>query len=114
MYPKREGFGLGWDRMFRLWQQAQPKVPKNRPRRRVAAYRPRSIPATGPNQAWAYDFAFDACAYGVEPDEIVAARATVIPRSVPSPTYDEVTQLPRPAEGVRPSLIVQGRRSNVT
>lgn len=26
--------------------------------------RPRPVPATGPNQVWAYDFVFDACAYG--------------------------------------------------
>jgi putative transposase len=39
-------------------------VPKKRPRRRVAASRPRPTPATGPNQVWAYDFVFDHCANG--------------------------------------------------
>lgn len=39
-------------------------MPRKRPRRRVAASRPRPLPATGPNQVWAYDFVFDACANG--------------------------------------------------
>ena len=30
----------------------------------MAASRPRPHPATGPNQVWAYDFVFDACANG--------------------------------------------------
>jgi putative transposase len=64
IYLEREGFQLGWDRMFRLWRQARLQVPKKRPRRRVAASRPRPLPATGPNQVWAYDFVFDACANG--------------------------------------------------
>src|SRR5690606_6360072 len=33
-------------------------------RRRVAASRPRPLPADGPNQVWAYAFVFDACANG--------------------------------------------------
>jgi putative transposase len=40
------------------------QVPRKRQRRRVAARRPRPLPATGPNQVWAYDFVFDACANG--------------------------------------------------
>jgi len=50
--------------MFRLWQQARLQVPKKRPRRRVAASRPRPLPASGPNLVWACDFLFDACANG--------------------------------------------------
>ena len=64
VYLEREGLQLGWDRMFRLWQLAKLQVPKKRPRRRVAASRPRPLPADGPNQVWAYAFVFDACANG--------------------------------------------------
>ena len=39
-------------------------MPRKRPRRRVAASRPRPLTADGPNQVWAYDFVFDACANG--------------------------------------------------
>lgn len=35
-----------------------------RPRKRIAASRPRSLPALGANQVWAYDFVYDACANG--------------------------------------------------
>ena len=50
--------------MLRLWQRAKLQVPTKRPRKRVAASRPRLLPANGPNQVWAYDFVFDACANG--------------------------------------------------
>jgi putative transposase len=40
------------------------KVPRKRPRRRVAAHRPRPLAPSGANQVWAYDFLFDACANG--------------------------------------------------
>ncbi len=52
------------DRTHRIWRQYGFQVPKKRPRRRVAASRPRPIPALGANQVWAYDFVFDACANG--------------------------------------------------
>ena len=45
-------------------RSADLQIPKKRRRRRVASTRPRSQPATGPNQVWAYDFVFDACANG--------------------------------------------------
>lgn len=64
VYLEREGIQLGWDRMLRLWQQAGLQVPKKRGRRRVSAARPRPLLAMGPNQVWAYDFVFDACANG--------------------------------------------------
>lgn len=64
VYLEREGITLGWDRMFRLWQRAKLQVPKKRPRKRVAASRPRPLPAMGPNEVWAYDFVFDGCANG--------------------------------------------------
>lgn len=64
VYLKREGYTLGVDRMHRLWQQAKLQVPTRRPRRRIAGSRPRPLPATGPNQVWAYDFVHDTCANG--------------------------------------------------
>src|SRR5213079_3574546 len=47
-----------------LWRRAGLQVPRRRPRRRIAASRPRPLPPTGPNQVWAYDFVFDTCAGG--------------------------------------------------
>ena len=60
----REGHRMGNDRAHRLWRAERLQLPRRRPRRRVATSRPRPIPATGPNQVWAYDFVFDACANG--------------------------------------------------
>lgn len=60
----REGHRMSAGRAYRLWRTAGLQVPRRRPRRRVAASRPRPHPATGPNQVWAYDFVFDSCANG--------------------------------------------------
>jgi len=60
----RDGFVMSPGRAYRLWKQHRLQVPKKRRRRRLAAHRPRPNPATGPNQVWAYDFVFDACANG--------------------------------------------------
>ena len=60
----REGHVMGKDRAHRLWRQAGLQVPRRRPRRCVAASRPRPLPPTGPNQVWAYDFVFDMAATG--------------------------------------------------
>ena len=60
----REGQAMSVDRAWRIWQQHGLQVPRKRPRRRVAASRPRPLPVNGPNQVWAYDFVFDACANG--------------------------------------------------
>ena len=60
----REGHVMGPDRAHRLWRQAGLQVPRRRPRRRVAASRPRPLPPTGPNHVWAYDFVFDTSATG--------------------------------------------------
>jgi putative transposase len=60
----RDGHKMSNDRAYRLWRSAKLQVLKKRPRRRVAAARPKAIVATGPNQIWAYDFVFDACANG--------------------------------------------------
>ena len=55
---------MSTDRAYRLWRVARLQLPKKRPRRRVAASRPRPLPATARNHVWAYDFVFDACANG--------------------------------------------------
>jgi len=64
VYLEREGHCMSWDRTHRLWKLAGLQVPRKRPRKGVASSRPRPLPATGPNQVWAYDFVFDACANG--------------------------------------------------
>ena len=64
VYMGREGHAMGIDRAHRLWQLGELQVPRKRPRKRPAASRPRPLPTTGPNQVWAYDFVFDACANG--------------------------------------------------
>jgi putative transposase len=60
----RGGHAMSAERAYRLWRQAGLQVPRRRPRRRVATSRPRPVPATGPNQVWAYDVVFDTCADG--------------------------------------------------
>jgi putative transposase len=64
VFMGRHGHSMSADRAHRLWRQLGLQVPRKRPRRRVAASRPRPLPAMGPNQVWAYDFVFDACANG--------------------------------------------------
>ena len=64
IFLRREGFALSWEKAHRLWRLAGLQLPKKRPRRRVAASRPRPKAPTGPNSVWAYDFVFDACANG--------------------------------------------------
>lgn len=60
----RDGHAMGTDRAYRLWRAEGLQLPRRRPRRRVATSHPRPVPANGPNQVWAYDFVFDACANG--------------------------------------------------
>jgi len=60
----RDGHWMGVARAHRLWQAAGLQVPRKRPRKRVAAARPRPQTPTGPNQVWSYDFVFDRCANG--------------------------------------------------
>ena len=60
----RRGHVMSPDRAHRLWRLHKLQVPRKRPRRRVAASRPRPLPATTVGQVWAYDFVFDACANG--------------------------------------------------
>ncbi len=64
VFLARRGLAMSADRAYRIWKKAGLQVPRRRPRRRVAAGRPRPLPATGANQVWAYDFVFDACANG--------------------------------------------------
>jgi putative transposase len=64
VFLRREGHCLSRHRAHRLWRLAALQLPRRRPRRRVAASRPRPLPATGPNHVWAYDFVIDACANG--------------------------------------------------
>jgi putative transposase len=60
----RRGYAMSVERAHRLWRASGLQVPRRRPRKRIATGRPRPVPATGPNQVWAYDFVFDACANG--------------------------------------------------
>ena len=64
IFLKREGHVMSTDRTHRLWRQAALQVPRRRPRRRIAANRPRPLPPTAANHVWAYDFVFDRCANG--------------------------------------------------
>jgi putative transposase len=60
----RDGHRMSVGRACRLWQTAELQVPRQRPRKRIAAARPRPQAPTGPNQVWSYDFVFDRCANG--------------------------------------------------
>jgi len=64
VFLARAGHAMSTDRAHRLWRLHGLQVPRKRPRRRVAAKRPRPLPAMGANQVWAYDFVIDACANG--------------------------------------------------
>jgi putative transposase len=64
VFLRRQGYPMSRQRVYRLWKLAGLQLPRRRPRRRVAARRPRPLPARMPNQVWAYDFVFDACANG--------------------------------------------------
>ena len=64
VFLAREGYLMSRQRAYRLWRLGKLQLPRRRPRRRVATSRPRPLPATAPNNVWAYDFVFDACANG--------------------------------------------------
>jgi len=60
----RDGHVMSAGRAYRLWRRARLQVPRKRPRKRIAAGRPRPQDPTGANQVWSYDFVFDWCANG--------------------------------------------------
>jgi putative transposase len=60
----RHGHHMSPGRTYRLWRAAGLQLPRKRPRKRVAAARPRPQAPCGPNQVWSYDFVFDHCANG--------------------------------------------------
>lgn len=64
VFLERQGLPMSADRAYRLWSGAGLQVPRKRPRRRIAASRPRAGTPEAANQVWAYDFVFDACANG--------------------------------------------------
>lgn len=64
IFLRREGLVMGVNRARRLWRQAGLGLPRKRPRRRLAASRPRPLPPRAANHVWAYDFVFDSCANG--------------------------------------------------
>jgi putative transposase len=64
IFLAREGHAMSADRAHRLWRHAGLQLPRRRPRRRVAARRPRPTPPTARNHVWALDFIFDSCANG--------------------------------------------------
>jgi putative transposase len=64
VFLERDGLRMSTDRAYRLWKKAGLQVPKKRPRKRMAASRPRASSPTRANEVWAYDFVFDACANG--------------------------------------------------
>jgi putative transposase len=64
VFLRREGHSMSRHRAHRLWRLAGLQPPRRRLRRRVAASRPRPLPATAPNHVWAYDFLFDGGANG--------------------------------------------------
>jgi len=64
VFLRREGHPMGLNRARRLWRQTGLGLPRKRPRRRLAASRPRPLPPRAANHVWAYDFVFDSCANG--------------------------------------------------
>lgn len=64
IFLRREGHSMSCHRAHRLWRLAGLQLPRRRPRRRVAASRPRPLAPSAPNHVWAYDFVFDTCANG--------------------------------------------------
>jgi len=64
VFLRRQGHGMSPHRAHRLWGVAGLQLPRTKPRRRVAASRPRPLPALGSNHVWAYDFVFDASVSG--------------------------------------------------
>jgi putative transposase len=64
IFLRRDGHRMSVGRACRLWRAAGLQVPRKRPKKRLAAARPRPQAPSGPNQVWSYDFVFDRCANG--------------------------------------------------
>jgi putative transposase len=64
IFLARDGYRMSFGRAHRLWRQARLQVPQKRPRKRIAAGRPRPNAPAGANQVWSYDFVFDWCVNG--------------------------------------------------
>jgi len=64
IFLDRDGHRMSVGRAYRLWRAAGLQLPRKRPRKRVAAARPRPQAPREPNQVWSYDFVFDHCANG--------------------------------------------------
>ena len=60
IFLRRDGLILGRDRAARIWARAGLQVPA----KRIRSQNRQPFVATGPNEVWAYDFVFDACANG--------------------------------------------------
>ena len=55
VFLHRRGLVMSHNRVYRLWTQDGLQVPKKRPRRRIASFRPRPVPGTQANDVWAYE-----------------------------------------------------------
>jgi putative transposase len=64
VFLAREGIEVGKEKCSKLWAEQGLQVPKKRPRRKVAASRPRPLAPATANSVWSYDFVLDACANG--------------------------------------------------
>ena len=65
---ERQGHVLGVDRMYRLWRQEGLQVPRASAPRRVADQSTTTVAADGDQSRVGYDFVFDTCADGQQPE----------------------------------------------